>query len=206
MAEKKSRGRDPKAKVKKHPGGRPTDYKKEYALIAFQMTLIGATDAELGAAFDVSEQTINAWKKLHPEFIESIKRGKTKADAVVAASLFKRANGFTAPDVHISTFEGEVIITPIEKYYPPDTGAAIFFLKNRRPAQFRDKPEVQVDVKVDNHVTVDTNQPPEQWGAAELEAELKRLGVTPITVRSPKPNVQSQSNGHRGTEAQSKPE
>lgn len=162
----------------KHPGGRPSAYKAEYAQIAFQMTLIGATDAELAAAFDVSEQTINAWKHQFPKFLESIKSGKTKADAIVAASLFKRANGFTAPDVHISTYEGQAIITPIEKYYPPDTTAAIFFLKNRRPAQFRDKPEIAVTVN--NDVAVDLSKPVEEWGQAELEAELKRRGAIPI--------------------------
>ena len=41
--------------------------------------------------FDGSEQTINAWKDAHPEFLESLKDGKAKADAEVADKLFRRA-------------------------------------------------------------------------------------------------------------------
>ncbi|WP_276308161.1 hypothetical protein [Methylomonas sp. Kb3] len=41
----------------------------------------------------MSEKTINTWKKQAPEFADSLKRGKTLADAQVANSLFHRATG-----------------------------------------------------------------------------------------------------------------
>ena len=59
--------------VKTMAGGRPSKYKKEYAEQAYKFCLLGATDARLGEFFGVSEQTINAWKDAHPEFLESIK-------------------------------------------------------------------------------------------------------------------------------------
>ena len=38
---------------------------------------------------------------------------------------------------------GEIVQTQIRKYYPPDTTAGIFWLKNRKPAEWRDKQEVE---------------------------------------------------------------
>ena len=166
---------------KKKPEGRPTSYRKQFAQAAFRMALIGATDAEMAMAFCVCEKTLNTWKHQRPEFLQSIKDGKLKADSAVAASLYKRAMGFTAPDVHICVADGEPLITPIEKYYPPDTAAAIFFLKNRRPQQFRQNPEVAVTVN--NETQVDLTKPPEEWGQAELEAELQRRGALPVPPR-----------------------
>ena len=170
---KKKKSAQPKAQ----PPGRPTGYLAEYAQIAFQLTLLGATDAEMASAFDVDERTINRWKIQFPEFCQSIKRGKLKADGEVVGSLYKRALGFSAPDVHITAYEGVPIITPVEKYYPPDTTAQIFWLKNRQPKQFRDKPEVEVTVN--NETTVDLTKPIEDWGRSELEAELRRRGALP---------------------------
>ena len=56
--------------------GRPTNYKKEYDEQAYKLCLLGATDKEMADFFNVKEQTINNWKKNHPSFFESIKRGK----------------------------------------------------------------------------------------------------------------------------------
>ncbi len=50
---------------------------------------LGATDKKLGDFFGVSEQTINAWKKAHPSFLESLKHDKDYADAEVADKLYK---------------------------------------------------------------------------------------------------------------------
>jgi hypothetical protein len=71
--------------------GRPTLYREEYTEQALKLCRLGATDRELADFFDVSEQTINAWKDAHPEFLESLKDGKAKADAEVADKLFRRA-------------------------------------------------------------------------------------------------------------------
>ncbi|WP_300485812.1 hypothetical protein [Methylobacter sp.] len=49
--------------TKKHPGGRPTAYKPEYAEQAYNYSLLGATDKQLAEFFRVSVRTINAWKK-----------------------------------------------------------------------------------------------------------------------------------------------
>lgn len=135
--------------------GAPTKYKPEYDRQAYKMCLLGATDDELADFFEVHVDTIHEWKKVHPEFSDSIKKGKQQADAEVSHKLFKRATGYEHADVDLKMFEGQIIVTDITKHYPPDTAAAIFWLKNRQPKKWRDKQEIEhsgtqeVDVKMD---------------------------------------------------------
>lgn len=159
------------------PGGRKSAYQKEFARIAYQHTLIGATDKDLAAAFDVSEQTINTWKKEHPEFLESLKKGKFHADARVGEKLFQRAIGYEHTATKFFTHEGAILSREYTEHYPPDTTAAIFWLKNRQPERWRDKPDVAVTVN--NETKVDLSKPPEEWGMAEIEEELRRRGALP---------------------------
>ncbi len=194
MAEKsKAESRKQKSeKPKPEPklGHRPSSYRAEFARIAFAHTLIGATDKDLATAFGVSEQTINTWKQKYPPFLESLKRGKATADAKVAECLFKRATGYDHKAVKIFCQDGETFEHEFTEHYPPDTTAQIFWLKNRQPHLFRQNPEVAVTVN--NDVTVDTSKPPEQWGAKEIEAELRRQGYAPITTTTP-----LNGNGHK---------
>jgi hypothetical protein len=120
--------------------GRPTLYREEYTEQALKLCRLGATDRELADFFDVSEQTINAWKDAHPEFLESLKDGKAKADAEVADKLFRRATGYSHEAVKVFLPSGttEPIYAPYIERYAPDTTACIFWLKNRRPDLWRD--------------------------------------------------------------------
>lgn len=123
--------------------GRPTAYKAEYAEQAYKLCLLGATDAKMGEFFGVSEQTINAWKLAHTDFLESITRGKEGADAEIAAALFHRAKGYSHPEVDIKVVASEIVQTPLTKHYPPDTQAASLWLRNRQPKLWRDKQEME---------------------------------------------------------------
>ena len=164
------------------PANRPSAYRREYARIALHYTLLGATDADLAAAFNVSRVTINAWKKKHPDFLYSLKRGKLVADAKVAECLYRRATGYDAPAVKIFIHNGKIVEHKYTEHIPPDVTAQIFWLKNRQPAQFREKPAVVV--AVNNGEVVDLSKPPEEWSIAELEAALRRLGIEPVTSKS----------------------
>lgn len=123
------------------PTGRPTDYRPEYDEQAYNYCLLGATDKQLAAFFDVSEQTINAWKHKHPSFLESLKNGKEIADAKVAQALYSRAIGYSHDEDDIRVADGAIVITPTIKHYPPDPTSMIFWLKNRQPKLWREKPE-----------------------------------------------------------------
>ena len=125
-------------------GGRPTKYKEEYTELAYNYCLLGATDSDLASFFDVEESTINNWKINHPQFLESLKRGKQQADAQVAKSLFHRATGYSHPETKIATTDGQITDSKeFEKHYAPDPTAAIFWLKNRQPDMWRDKQQTE---------------------------------------------------------------
>lgn len=132
------------------PAGRPTLYKEEYNEQADKLCKLGATDADLADFFNVNEDTINEWKKVHPKFSESLKAGKMLADANVAQRLYERAMGFEhdSEEIKIISVGGqdggsEIVRVPIRKIYPPDSTAAIFWLKNRCPKEWRDKQETE---------------------------------------------------------------
>ena len=148
--------------AEKNQGGRPTAYKPEYAEQARKYCLLGADDAKLAMLFDVTETTINNWKQSHHEFFESIKRGKEIADAEVADRLYQRAMGYEHPEVDIRVVGGEIVQTPIRKVYAPDPTSAIFWLKNRQRAAWREK--------IDHEVTGKDGGPIETKEVSELEA------------------------------------
>lgn len=124
-------------------GGRPSKYKPEYAQLAYKFCLLGATDAKLAEMFDVSESTINKWKDDYEEFSESVKRGKHIADAEIAHALYHRAKGYSHDAVKIFQHQGEIIKEEYTEHYPPDTGAAMAWLKNRQPQHWRDKQDIE---------------------------------------------------------------
>ena len=124
--------------------GRPTKYKEEYVELVYKYCLLGATDKDLSNFFDIEESTLNRWKIDYPEFWESIKAGKETADANVASRLYQRAMGYVHQETKIVSYEGQITDqVDIEKHYAPDPTAAIFWLKNRQPAKWRDKQEIE---------------------------------------------------------------
>lgn len=130
--------------MEKNIGGRPTKYDPKFNEQAYKLCLLGATDVELADFFEVTEPTICHWKAQYPEFLISLRDGKQVADAVIASKLFHRAKGYEHVETITATFQGKITDTmDVIKHYPPDTTAAIFWLKNRKPEVWRDKQEVE---------------------------------------------------------------
>jgi hypothetical protein len=153
--------------------GRPTLYKDEYDEQAYKLALLGHTDEELAKFFEVDVSTINNWKIAHPNFFESIKKGKDIADSDITESLYKRARGFEKDAVKIFNNQGEEMVVPFTEYYPPDPTSMIFWLKNRQPKKWRDK-----------HVT-------EQEGENTAPAPVINIfnNAPPLADSEPKDNV-----------------
>ena len=74
----------------------------------------GLTDLQISKNIGVAMSTFCDWKNKHPEFSETLKRSKDVADYEVENALFKKAK-------------------------MGDVTAQIFWLKNRKPKQWRDK-------------------------------------------------------------------
>ena len=139
----------------KQKPGRKSAFKDEYVELAYNYSLLGATDKEMAGFFDVSERTFNSWKKAHPVFLQSIKRGKVQADAEVASKLHSRALGFNFDEIHVEK-KGRKIASKktITKHIPPDVNAGKFWLSNRQPDKWRNKQAIEVDVPVRGSVAV----------------------------------------------------
>lgn len=124
---------------------RPSKYDPSFAEQAAKLCRLGATDKDLADFFGVSESTLNLWKTEHPELSESLKEAKAAADAQVERRLYERACGYSHPAIKIfcnkDTGVTEVSYT---EHYPPDTTAAIFWLKNRKPSEWRDVRDVNI--------------------------------------------------------------
>jgi hypothetical protein len=124
-------------------GGRPSSYKPEYAVQAQKLCLLGATDVELADFFGVSDRTIYRWQIEFPEFCQALKSGKEAADERVERSLYHKATGYTFDSEKVFQFQGQIVRAPVREHVPPDTTAAIFWLKNRRKEQWRDRHEIE---------------------------------------------------------------
>ena len=106
----------------------------------------GLTDEQIAHNMGITAKTLYEWKNKYGEICESLKRGKEVIDRMVENALLKRALGYSYKEttreliVDKDTGEAEIKITKIvEKEVVPDTTAQIFWLKNRKPNEWRDK-------------------------------------------------------------------
>lgn len=109
----------------------------------------GLTEEQIAENLGVSSRTLNRWKKSYPEFDQALARGKQIPDRHVENALFRAATGYEYEEEHV-TPAGKVV--KVKRYYPPNTTAMIFWLKNRKPSQWRDKQELEMEAKTDIRV------------------------------------------------------
>lgn len=123
-----------------HPtGGRPPKFRPEFIAQAEKLCRLGATDLDIADFFEVDVRTIYRWKNGDEGFCQALKSGKEASDDRVERSLYARATGYTFDAVKVFQHLGGPVIVPYREHLPPDTTAAIFWLKNRRPDEWRDK-------------------------------------------------------------------
>ncbi len=102
----------------------------------------GLTDDQIAKNIGINRDTLYRWKKAHSDISDALKRGKEVIDRQVENALLTRALGYTYDEV---TFEGGVEVKRVRKQVVPDTTAQIFWLKNRKPEEWRDKREIVKD-------------------------------------------------------------
>lgn len=98
----------------------------------------GLTDAQIAKNIGISRETLNQWKNKYSDISDTLKRNKEVVDYEVENALLKRALGYKVKEQKL-TKDGELVET--EKEIPGDVIAQIFWLKNRKPDTWRDKPE-----------------------------------------------------------------
>lgn len=107
----------------------------------------GLTDKDIAEKkIGISERTFTRWKEKYPSIVSALKKGKEVIDYEVENALLKRALGYEYEEVMTEVRElpdgtTEKHVRRTKKFIPPDTIAQIFWLKNRKPDQWKDKRE-----------------------------------------------------------------
>ena len=125
----------------------------------------GLTDEEISHNMGIAYKTLCNWKSKSSIILQALKKGKEVADYIVEDALYKNATGYTVKlkkPIKVKTvkqIEGKKIeeekieYADEEVYIRPETIAQIFWLKNRKPKQWREKTET--DIKVNNGIITD---------------------------------------------------
>jgi hypothetical protein len=96
------------------------------------------TDIEVADILGIGLATLYRWKLDHPAFSRVFKLGKAEADDRVERSLYSRAIGYDyVAEKPVMTRHGQKTMR-YRQHIPPDTAAAVWYLKNRRPDRWRD--------------------------------------------------------------------
>ena len=111
----------------------------------------GLTEEQIAGNMGISRSTLKLWKKKELTISAALKKGKAPVDQAVENAMLTAALGHfetVRKAVKLKTrqiVDGQIIETEhveyVEEtiYIPPNVTAQIFWLKNRRPARWRDK-------------------------------------------------------------------
>lgn len=144
---------------KRAGAGRPTAYDPKFADRAVEFMSLGYSLTAFAGEIGVCRDTVYEWEKNHSEFSDAIKVARSKRVAALEDRLL-----FGLPE---------------------QTGSTIFALKNACPDEWRKDTAIQVDV----NNSVQLNRPVEEWGEAEIRAELARRGALPGEIADLKPKA-----------------
>ena len=106
----------------------------------------GLIDEQIAKNLGIAYSTFKDYKNKHSAFSAALKKGKEVVDFEVENALLKRALGYKYSEVTQEPVEVGEGITMLQttkivtKHALPDTTAQIFWLKNRKPDKWRDRP------------------------------------------------------------------
>lgn len=111
----------------------------------------GLVDEQIAENMGIHPSTLYEWKKKYPEINEALKKGKEVVDIQVENALLKRAMGYKyieqTKELVKDPLTNKVnlqVTKEVIKEVQPDVTAQIFWLKNRKPAEWRDKQEIDI--------------------------------------------------------------
>ena len=106
----------------------------------------GLTDEQIAKNIGISRASLYEWKKKEVDIFDALKKGKEIVDFEVENALLKKALGYTIT-LKEEKLDKDGCVHTLEKdvHIPPDTTAQIFWLKNRKPNNWKDKVETDED-------------------------------------------------------------
>lgn len=116
----------------------------------------GLSNEQIAHNIGINKDTLYEWQKRFSDFSDALKKGKEVVDREVENAMLKRALGYEYDEVtqepvtDKDTGITEMRVTKrVTKQIVPDVTAQIFWLKNRKPDEFRDKRDVELSGHVD---------------------------------------------------------
>lgn len=143
----------------------------------------GLTDEQIADKMHISPSTFYSWQNKYSEFSETISAGKAPVDEIAVDSLFKSVTGYyvtvkepiklktkkqlkdkgTIEEEHIEYVERQI-------YIPGNVNAQIYWTKNRKSRQWKDRP-VDVAISEEDNTADDALTAALREEAAKMEAE-----------------------------------
>ena len=117
----------------------------------------GLTDEQIATNIGIAYSTLRDWRDKYPALSAALKKGKEVVDRQVENALLQRALGYEYTETTREYIPelGEVHVTKkVTKQVVPDTTAQIFWLKNRKPQEWRDKQERLDNTVEDNDMVL----------------------------------------------------
>jgi hypothetical protein len=109
----------------------------------------GLIEEQIAKNLGIGVSTLSKYKVEHIELVEALKRGKEVVDMEVENALLKRATGYSYIEYKTTTnAEGKESTSETTKEVSGDTTAQIFWLKNRKSKEWRDRKDVDSNINV----------------------------------------------------------
>ena len=109
----------------------------------------GATLKEIAEKLGVSYSGLKGYKKKHPELEAALLENRGIADDKVLGAFFRKATGYEAKEVIKERIDGKLVVTrEVTKQIAPDTEAGKFWLKNRRPEEWKDSHNIDAGIDI----------------------------------------------------------
>ena len=125
--------------AEKHAGGAPTKYDPSFCEKVISFGEQGLSKAQMAARLNVHRETLNNWAETHPEFFDAIKKSTDLAQDLWERRFEKGALGIGE--------EGQQM----------NPTMMIFLMKNRFPADWREKQTTEHEMNGAKKVTI-------EWG------------------------------------------
>jgi transposase-like protein len=109
----------------------------------------GMTQAEIAKTIGVADSTFKGWIGKYPEIKDAYREGAEQTDDKVEQALLRRALGYDHPveKTMVELLPDGGRRQKVEKtttHIPPDPTSMIFWLKNRRASEWRDRREMEL--------------------------------------------------------------
>ena len=144
---------------------RPSSYSPGILPVVRACATFGATAEEIANYLNIPWGSFKRWIYVEPELREALKRGRDGADERVIDSLYRKA-------------------------LTGDVGACCFWLKNRRPSEWRDVQNINADVG--HYIISDRPLSEDEW----IEQRTKVIESKVVATELSQPQGDSENSGN----------